>query len=83
MKLIFRIIIARADSKIESEVSGNQSGFCPGKGTREGIFNLRTIIERYLEVQKIVYICFMDYAKAFDTVYHEAIMDSLEMIGMD
>ena len=83
MKLILQIIIARVDSKIESEISDNQSGFRPGKGTREGIFNLRTIIERYLEVQKIVYICFIDYAKAFDTVYHEDIMDRLEMIGMD
>ena len=35
-----------------------QSGFRRGNGTREGICNLKTILERYLEVQKYVYVCF-------------------------
>ena len=83
MKLILRMIIERVDSKIENEISDNQSGYRPGKGTCEGIFNLRNIIERYLEVQKTVYISFMDYAKASDTVYHEGIMDCLDMIEME
>ena len=29
--------------------------------TREGIFNLRSICERALEVGKEVYICFIDF----------------------
>ena len=34
-------------------------------------------------MQKVIYVCFIDYAKAFDTVYHEGIMECLDMIGMD
>lgn len=45
-----------------------QRGFRPKMGTKEGIFNPRTIFERALEVGKEVHICFIDYTKAFDRV---------------
>ena len=57
--------------KIEAELGDAQSGFHQGKGTREGLFNLRLICERHFEVQKDVYICFIDYENAFDRVRHE------------
>ena len=57
MKALLKIILARNEKKVEAEISENQSGFRPGKGTREGIFNLRIIIQRYIEVQKPVFIC--------------------------
>ena len=55
-KLLLKIIQQRMASKIDKEVSRLQSGFPPGTGTREGIFNLRTICERATDVQKDVYI---------------------------
>ena len=36
-------IIQRMANKIDKEVSRLQNGFRPGTGTREGIFNVRTI----------------------------------------
>ena len=65
-KLLLKIIQQRMANKIDKEVSRLQSGFRPGTGTREGIFNLRTIFKRATDVQKDVYICFIDYTKAFD-----------------
>ena len=50
---------------------------------REGIFNLRTINERYLEKHKDVYICFIDYEKAFDRVKHEKLCDALKAFNFD
>ena len=70
-KLPLKIIQQRMANKIDKEVSRLQSGFRPGTGTRKGIFNLRTICERATDVQKKdVYICFIDYTKAFDHVKH-------------
>jgi len=69
--------------KLEAEINENQSGFRQGKGTREGIFNLRMIIQRYLEVPKPVFICFIDYEKVFDRVYHDRIMQCLDHVDMD
>ena len=40
-------------------------------------------MESYLEFGKDVYICFVDYEKAFDRVYHEQIMKCLDRIEMD
>ena len=76
-------VLLKCFSSIYSHETVNQSGFRPGKGTREGILNLRIIIQRYTEVQKPVYICFIDYEKAFDRVYHDRIMQCLDHIDMD
>ena len=69
--------------KIDKEVSRLQNGFPPGTGTLEGIFNLRTIYERATDVQKDVYVCFIDYTKAFDRVKHFKMIGCLSEIGKD
>ena len=50
--LYTKVILKRNKHKIESVISETQSGFMAGKGTREGIYNLRTIIERYVKCWK-------------------------------
>ena len=52
-------------------------------GTREGIFNLRTICEQATDLGKDVYICFADYTKAFDRIKHSKIIECLSEIGID
>ena len=39
-------------------------------GTRDQIANICCIIEKAGEFQKNIYFCFIDYAKAFDCMYH-------------
>ena len=41
------------------------------------------ICEKHFVVQKAVYICFLDYEKAFDRVRHETLMQCLSEIGVD
>ena len=41
-----------------------------GRGTRDQITNIRRITEKAREFQKNIYFCFINYAKAFDCVYH-------------
>ena len=60
-----------------------QSGVKSGTGTREGIFNLRTICERSLELQKDVYICFIDYTKTFDRIKQIKMIECLQEIDID
>ena len=45
-----------------------QDGFRKGRGTRDQIANIHRITEKAREFQKNIYICFIDYAKAFDCV---------------
>ena len=48
MKLLLAIILDRNDARVENEISHCQSGLRPEKGTRDGIFNIRTILERFM-----------------------------------
>ena len=45
-KLLLKVIQQRIVDRIDNEVSQQQTSFRPGTGTRESIFNLRTIFER-------------------------------------
>ena len=40
------------------------------------ITNIRWIIKKVREFQKNIYFCFIDYAKAFDCVYHNKIVEN-------
>ena len=55
-----------------------QAGFRKGKGTRDQIANICLITEKKREFQKNIYFCFIDYAKAFDCVYHNKLWKILQ-----
>ena len=57
----------------------------PDRGTRNAIFVLRRLVERMIEKQKDVYVCFIDYtySKAFDTVKHEPLIELLQSLDID
>ena len=44
--------------------------------------NIRWIIEKAREFQKIIYFCFIDYAKAFDCVDHNKLRKILKEMGI-
>jgi hypothetical protein len=82
-KLLLRILMKRTRNKIRPEINDSQCGFVEGKGTTNAIYILRTLIERSLEVNKDLYLCFIDYTKAFDKVRHDKIIDILEKLEID
>ena len=47
-----------------------------GKEIRDQIANIHWTIEKAREFQKIIYFCFIDYAKAFDCVDHNKLENS-------
>ena len=50
------------------ELPDVQTGFKKDRGTRDQIANIHQIIEKAREFQKNICLCFIDYAKAFDSV---------------
>ena len=50
--------------------------------TRDQIANIHWIIEKAREFHKIIYFCFTDYAKAFDSVDHNKLWKILQEIGI-
>lgn len=47
------------------------------------MFALRALIERNVEVQKDLFMCFIDYTKAFDKVKHDGIDENVRGINID
>ena len=64
------------------EIPDVQAGFRKGKGTGDQITNIRWNIENARESQKNIYLCFIDYAKAFDSVDHNTLWNILQEIGI-
>jgi len=81
-KIILRILLLRARSRIKPEIGIEQFGFVEDSGTRNAIFVLRNILERAVEMQKDVYMCFIDYTKAFDKVKHEDLFEELGKLDL-
>ena len=50
------------------ELPDVQAGFRKGRGTRYKIASICWIIKKAREFQRNMYFCFIDYAKAFDSV---------------
>ena len=58
-----------------------QARFRKGRGTRDHIDNICWIIKKAREFQKIIYFCFIGYAKAFDFVDHQKLWKILKEMG--
>ena len=64
------------------ELPDVQAGFRKRRGTRDQIANIRWIMEKARELQKNIYFCFIDYAKAFDCVDNNKLWKILKEIGI-
>ena len=59
-----------------------QIDFRKGRGIRDQIANICWIIEKAQKLQKNIYFCFIDYAKAFDCVDHHILWKILKKMGI-
>ena len=82
-KIILKVILARIKSKLEREIGEEQYGFMKDKGTTNAIYIMRNICERATEMQKNLFLCFIDYEKAFDKVQHQKLFNILAKTEID
>ena len=82
-KVLMRILMNRARGKWLPEIAPVQFGFTKDSGTRNAIFTLRAITERAIEKQIDLYLCFIDYSRAFDKVKHGDLMKILQRLHLD
>ena len=63
---MLKILQARLQQYVNSELPDVQAGFRKGRRNQDQIANICWIMEKAREFQKNIYFCFIDYAKAFD-----------------
>ena len=73
----------RLRNKLKNKIDPKQFGFCQGKGTRNAIFTMRMQSERSVEMQKDLYVAYIDYDEAFDRVKYTELFKELLKHGID
>ena len=82
-KVLLEILRSRLAYFITPQIADEQFGFVSEKGTPEAILVFRNLIEKNMTRQKPeIWIMFIDYEKAFDTVDHDMLWQALEEIGV-
>ena len=79
---MLKILQARLQECMNHELQEVQPVFRKSRGTRNQIVNICWIIEKTRELQKNIYFCFIDYAKAFDCVDHNKLWKILKEMGI-
>ena len=75
-------MIDRIRTGVESKLRKEQAGFRPGRGITEQIFTLRNIIEQSIEWQSSLYVNFIDFEKAFDSVHRDILWLIMRSYGI-
>ena len=79
---MLKILQARLQQYLNHELPDVKGGFRKGRGTRDQIDNICCISKKAREFQKNIYFCFIDYAKAFDSVDHNKLWKILKEMGI-
>ena len=81
-KVFCKVLLSRIDEEIDEILREEQAGFRKFRGCADQIFALRNIIEQATEYQKPLFINFVDFKKAFDSICRDAIWNILRSYGI-
>ena len=82
-QIMLRILAKRLEGKVRDVISKTQFGFKKRCGTRKANGVVQMLCEKALDHGKEVFICFVDYEKAFDRVNWVKMMDTSKQLGVD
>ena len=81
-KVFNRVILERLKEGLDTKLRDEQAGFRKGKSCADQIGVLRIIVEQSLEWKSPLYINFIDFEKAFDSVDRETLWKLLRKHGV-
>jgi hypothetical protein len=86
LKLITTLISQRLTNKAEklNLISKNQIGFRKKSRTADHLLTLKSITKKYVtNGHKKLFMCFIDFQKAFDSVWHKGLFYKLRTLGLN
>ena len=75
-EVMLKILQVRLQQYLNQELADVQAGFRKGTGTRDQTVSIPWIIKKAREFLKNLLYCFIDYRKAFDSIYHNKLKNS-------
>lgn len=82
-KVFTSILKQRLTKRIMECIDEEQAGFRKGFSTIDQIQTVNQIIEKANEYNFSLYLCFLDFRKAFDGIIHSEIFKALRSIGIE
>ena len=80
-KVFADILLKRLKGIADKVYPQSQSGYSENRSTIDGIFTLRQLMEKTKEQRQNLYMVFVDFTKAFDTVNREFLFKILGKLG--
>ena len=81
-KVMCIIILNRMKVAVDKILRDEQCGFRPGRSCTDAIFALRNIIEKTLGINQELFIHFVDFQKAFDSIHRDTMWKMLDSYGI-
>jgi hypothetical protein len=81
-KVLSKILINRIQGGVDTLLRKEQAGFRRGKGTVDQIFILRNILEQANEWNATLYVNFVDFEKAFDSIHRDSLWAIMRQYGI-
>ncbi|KAI5739997.1 hypothetical protein M8J77_026070 [Diaphorina citri] len=81
-KIFSKILLKRLESYTTSIIEEHQSGFVKGRSTTDQIFIVKETIAKYWEYDRECCLLFIDFSKAYDSLYRERIWHKMESFGI-
>lgn len=82
-KLFMRVITKRITTKLDFYQPREQAGFRTGYSTNDHLQVVKTLIEKCVEYNKPLFLVFVDYEKAFDTINQHEMLIALTECRVD
>ena len=89
LPLIFKIVCSLIRKRIQSFctkhgiINKNQIGFKQNHRTADHLLTLKALVKKYVTIGKgKLFACFVDFKKAYDSVWHEGLFYKLNKIGV-
>jgi len=80
-KVLLKVMLNRIKDKAEVEVAEEQAGFRPQRGTYNHLCSLIILTEKARAHRQQLYMCFVDFEKAFDKVKHTKLWQTMVDMG--
>ena len=81
-KVLNRIILDRLKTGVDAKLRDHQAGFRKDRSCTDQIATLRIIVEQSMEWDSSLYINFVDYEKAFDSLDRDTLWKLLQHYGI-
>ena len=81
-KVFCRVILNRIRMAVDQRIREEQAGFRAGRGCSDQIFALRNIVEQCIEWNAPLFVNFVDFRKAFDSIHRDTLWAVIRHYGL-